>query len=105
MNPAGKVPVLVDGEQITESAAICLHISEKHSDSSLLPPTATPERTACYKWISYILTEMDSGLWTIAKHRFALPKDKRVDAVLNTAAWESVWSPKLSPQLSPNSPI
>jgi glutathione S-transferase len=27
-------------------------------------------------------------LWTIAKHRFALPKDKRVEAVIDTAAWE-----------------
>ena len=89
LNPAGKVPVLVDGEHvITESAAICLHLGEKYPETDLLAPAGTPARTECYKWISYVLTEMDSALWTIAKHRFALPKEKRVDAVVNSAAWE-----------------
>lgn len=89
INPAGKVPVLIDGEQtITESAAICLHIGERYPESGLLPPSGTPQRTECYRWLSFVLTEMDSALWTIAKHRFALPKEKRVDAVLDTAAWE-----------------
>lgn len=89
INPAGKVPVLIDGEQtITESAAICLHIGERYPASGLLPAAGTSERTECYRWISFVLTEMDSALWTIAKHRFALPKEKRVDAILATAAWE-----------------
>ena len=83
LNPAGKVPVLVDGEQtIPESAAICLHVAEKHPASGLLPPPATPERTECYRWISFILTEVDAPLWTIAKHRFALPAERRVEAVI-----------------------
>ena len=89
LNPAGKVPVLVDGDHvITESAAICLHLAEKFPASALLPPPSAAERTECYKWISFVLTELDSSLWTIAKHRFALPEDKRVPAVLDTAAWE-----------------
>ena len=89
INPAGKLPVLIDGEQtITESAAICLHIGEKYPESQLLPPAGTAARTECYRWISFVLTEIDSALWTIAKHRFALPKEKRVDAILDTAAWE-----------------
>jgi glutathione S-transferase len=89
INPAGKVPVLVDGDQtITESAAICLHIGEKYPESGLLPLPGTRERTDCYRWISFVLTELDSALWTVAKHRFALPKEKRVDAVLDIAAWE-----------------
>ena len=87
LNPAGKVPVLVDAEHVvTESAAICLHIGERFPESGLLPPPASAARSECYRWISFVLTEMDSALWTIAKHRFALPKDKRVDAV--RAAWE-----------------
>ena len=89
INAAGKVPVLVDGAQtITESAAICLHIAEKYPESQLLPSAGTPARTECYRWISFVLTEIDSALWTIAKHRFALPEEKRVDAILDTAAWE-----------------
>lgn len=89
INSGGKVPVLDDGGTvITESAAICMHLAEKYPDSKLLPPTGTLERTACYKWISFILTELDAPLWTIAKHRFGLPNERRVHAVIETASWE-----------------
>ena len=89
LNPGGKVPVLVDdGAIITESAAICMHIAERHPTSRLLPPVATPERTQSYRWISFILTELDAPLWIIAKHRFALPKERRVPDVAATAVWE-----------------
>ena len=89
INPGGKVPVLDDdGTVITESAAICMHVAEKYPDSKLLPPAGTLERTACYKWISFILTELDAPLWTIAKHRFGLPKERRVGAVIETTEWE-----------------
>jgi len=89
LNPGGKVPVLDDGGTIiTESAAVCMHVAEKHPDSGLLPPFGTPERSECYKWISFILTELDAPLWTIAKHRFALPEERRVQAVIETASWE-----------------
>lgn len=89
LNPGGKVPVLDDdGTIITESAAICMHLADKHPESGLLPPAGTPERSHCYKWISYILTELDAPLWTIAKHRFGLPRERRVPAVIETAGWE-----------------
>ena len=89
LNPAGKVPVLDDGGLIiTESAAICMHLAEKHPQSALLPPPATAERTACYKWVSFVITELDPPLWTIAKHRFALPAERRVPEVIKTASWE-----------------
>lgn len=89
INPGGKVPVLDDGGTIiTESAAICMHLAEKYPESGLLPTAGTTERTECYKWISFVLTELDALLWTIAKHRFALPKDRRVPAVIDCASWE-----------------
>jgi len=89
INPAGKVPVLDDGGTIvTESAAICMHLAEKYPASLLLPPVGTAERTECYKWISFVLTELDALLWTISKHRFALPKERRVPAVIDCAVWE-----------------
>ena len=89
INPAGKVPVLDDdGTIITESAAICMHVADKYPQSRLMPPAGTLERSQCYKWTSYIITELDAPLWTIAKHRFALPRERRVPAVIETAAWE-----------------
>ena len=89
INPAGKVPVLDDnGTLITESAAVCMHIADKYPESRLLPQPGSAERTECYKWTSYILTELEAPLWTIAKHRFGLPKERRVLAVIDTAEWE-----------------
>lgn len=89
LNPAGKVPVLDDdGTIVTESAAICMHLAERYPESGLLSAAGTPERTECYRWMSFILTELDAPLWTIAKHRFALPGDRRVPAVIETASWE-----------------
>jgi len=89
INPGGKIPVLDDGGTIiTESAAICMHLAEKYPASRLLPPVGSAERTECYKWISFVLTELDALLWTISKHRFALPKERRIPAVIACAAWE-----------------
>jgi len=89
INPAGKVPVLdYDGTIITESAAVCMHVAEKYPEYRLLPPPGTKERTECYRWTSFILTELDASLWTIAKHRFGLPAERRVPAVIETASWE-----------------
>jgi hypothetical protein len=56
--------------------------------NGVLAPAGTPERTDSYRWISFVLTELDATLWTIAKHRFGLPKNRRVPEVIETAVWE-----------------
>ena len=89
INPAGKVPVLTDDDlTLSESAAICLHLADKYPEAKLLPALQTKARSDCYKWISFILTELDAPLWTIAKHRFVLPADRRVSGAIDTAIWE-----------------
>ena len=89
LNPAGKVPTLVDGDLvITESAAICLYLGDKFPQSGLTPPIGTAERAECYCWVSFAISELEQPLWTIAKHRFVLPEEKRVPAILQTAFWE-----------------
>ncbi len=90
LNPGGKVPVLVDGDRVlVESAAICVHVGERFPDSRLVPAAnAGAERDAFWQWMFFVNSELEQPLWTLAKHRFALPKDKRVRAVLDTAKWE-----------------
>ena len=89
INPGGKVPALQDGELIlTESAAILTYLGDKFPDKKLVPPAGSADRGRHDQWCYFVLTELEQPLWTKGKHRFMLPKDKRVPAVIETAAWE-----------------
>ncbi|MGH8618644.1 MAG: glutathione S-transferase family protein [Burkholderiales bacterium] len=88
INPAGKLPVLVDGAlTLTESAAIVTYLGERFPDSGLVPAGAAA-RADYFRWCSFAITELEPPIWAIAKHRFILPKDKRVAGVEATARWE-----------------
>ena len=88
INPSGKVPALIDGDLvITESAAIMTYIGEKFSASGLVP-TANPSRAAYFQWVAFTISELEQPLWTLAKHRYALPESLRVPAIEPTALWE-----------------
>lgn len=55
LNPNGRVPTLVDGDQVIyESAAIMMHIADKHPNSGLAPAPGTPERARYYQWLVYM---------------------------------------------------
>lgn len=89
LNPGGKVPALADGDLVlTESAAICTYIGDAFPSSGLTPPFDSPERARYNQWCFFAMCELEQPLWTIAKHRFALPESRRVSAVIDTAAWE-----------------
>lgn len=87
INPAGKVPALVDGDlKLTESAAILFYLAEKFPEADLMPTDITA-RAEVYRWIFFAATEVEPQLWAIAQHRFALPEEKRVPAVEPTCVW------------------
>lgn len=78
LNPAGKVPVLVDGDLvIPESAAIVLYLAEKYPQRKLLPADLKV-RAEVYRWVMFAMTELEQPLWRIARNTFVLPQDKRV---------------------------
>jgi Glutathione S-transferase, N-terminal domain len=80
LNPTGKVPVLVDGDQvIPESAAIVLYLADKYRDKGLLPE-GLPERAQAYRWIMFAVTELEQPLWRITRHTALYPEDKRIPA-------------------------
>lgn len=55
LNPSGRIPVLLDGELVlSEAAAICLHLADRHPEAALAPPLGTPERAEFYKWLMYM---------------------------------------------------
>ena len=88
INPAGKVPVLTDGDMtLTESVAIVMYVAETFSDTTLMPANVR-QRAEVFRWIFFVVTEVEPHLWAIAQHRFTLPEDKRVPAVEATCIWQ-----------------
>jgi glutathione S-transferase len=78
LNPAGKVPVLVDGDLVlTESAAIVLYLAEKYPDKGLMP-TDLKQRAQVYRWVMFAMTELEQPLWRMTKHTFLYPEHKRL---------------------------
>ena len=85
LNPAGKVPVLVDGDLVlTESVAIVLYLAEKHADRGFLPPEAQL-RAEAYRWILFAVTELEQPLWRIARHTALYPEQDRLPADIELA--------------------
>ncbi|KVO01429.1 glutathione S-transferase [Burkholderia ubonensis] len=80
LNPAGKVPVLVDGELvIPESAAIVLYLADKYPQKALLPVDLAA-RAQAYRWVMFAVTELEQPLWRITRHTMLYPPDKRLPA-------------------------
>ncbi len=89
INPAGKVPAIRDGDLVlTESAAIVTYLGDKFPDKKLVPPAGSAARAKYDQWCYFVLSELEQPLWTKGKHKFMLPRDKRVPAIIETAEWE-----------------
>jgi glutathione S-transferase len=77
LNPAGKIPVLVDGDRvITESVAIVLYLAEKYPDRGFLP-TDPRERGELYRWLMFVVTEIEQPLWRMARNTRIYPEADR----------------------------
>lgn len=88
LNPGGKLPVLEDGDLVLcESAAICTYIASQARPAPLLPENRK-ERARYDQWCFFALAELEQPLWTLAKHRFVLPEERREPAIFDTARWE-----------------
>ncbi len=89
INPNGRVPTLVDGDLVLfESAAIAMHIAGKAPAAGLIPEVGTAEWSLLQQWMFWICTELEQPLWSMGKHRFALPEEHRIRAMLDTATFE-----------------
>ncbi len=86
-NPSGKVPALVDGDFVlTDSAAICVYLGEKHSDKNM--GSRNPqERAQIDSWMQYLQSEFEAPMWNKIRHKFILPEELRLD-ISPWAAWE-----------------
>jgi glutathione S-transferase len=63
INPAGKLPALVDGEsKIFESAAICLYLGDKFPQANLAPRIGAPERGRYLSLMVYSTSQLEPAM-------------------------------------------
>ncbi|MDA8757053.1 glutathione S-transferase family protein [Amylibacter sp.] len=93
-NVSGKVPSLeVNGINIADSTAIITYLADKYNQLTF--PAGTIERAQQDSFTQFILDELDSILWTAARHSFVLPKEMRVIELKDTLHWEFARSLKI----------
>ena len=63
INPAGKLPALVDGEtKVFENAAICLYLAERFPEANLAPKIDAPERGRYLSLMVYSTSQLDPAM-------------------------------------------
>ena len=93
-NISGKVPTLdANGVNIADSTAIVTYLADKYNQLTF--PAGTIERAQQDSFTQFILDELDSILWTAARHSFVLPKEMRVSKLKETLRWEFARSLKV----------
>ena len=93
-NISGKVPTLdANGVNIADSTAIVTYLADKYNQLTF--PAGTIERAQQDSFTQFILDELDSILWTAARHSFVLPKEMRVSELKGTLRWEFARSLKV----------
>ncbi|NGN44103.1 glutathione S-transferase family protein [Mesorhizobium sp. CGMCC 1.15528] len=56
ISPLGQVPVLTlpEGQTMTESAAMCILLAERHADAALAPAAGSPARADFLRWMAFL---------------------------------------------------
>ncbi|EHR72196.1 glutathione S-transferase [Burkholderiales bacterium JOSHI_001] len=63
LNPNGTIPVLEDGPLVLyETAAIALHLADRHPAAQLAPPLQTAARAHFYKWMVWLTNTLQPRL-------------------------------------------
>jgi glutathione S-transferase len=89
INVEGKVPTLINDKLILiESGAIVNYIAALSANTQLMPTDDANCRAKYDEVNFFISTELEQGLWTNGKHRFALPEEHRIAQALSTATFE-----------------
>ena len=82
LNPSGKVPVLVDNQNIIhESSTILFYLADVYGKNTSFDLTKV-NRHKIFQWLIFGSSELEQGLWTAARHTFVLPKDQRIEVLL-----------------------
>ena len=68
MHPLGRSPAYVeDGGPVFESAALCLHLADRHPEAGLIAEPGSHERALQYQWCFFAMTELEAPLVDAAR--------------------------------------
>jgi glutathione S-transferase len=99
VNPMGKVPAILHGDQIvTETAAICAYLADAFPDAGLAPPPG--RRGAYYRWLFFGAGPVEAAI--MDRYRKLVPSEEeqrmvgygtfeRMVAALDAAVSASPW--------------
>ena len=83
VHPQAKLPaVVINGQPLFESAAICTYLCDLYPEKNLIGRVGTHARALHDQWTAFTLSEMEAYLWSNAKHQSFYPEDKRVPDVV-----------------------
>jgi GST-like protein len=65
INPMQQLPALVlpNGEVMTESAAILIHLADSHPEARLAPAPGDPRRAAFLRWMVFVSAQIYALVW------------------------------------------
>tara|TARA_Y100000588_G_C14122162_1_gene867785 strand:+ start:409 stop:1008 length:600 start_codon:yes stop_codon:yes gene_type:complete len=87
IHPLAAVPAMtINDKPLFESAAICTYLADNSPHKELISPSGTWARAMHDQWVSFALTEMEMYVWTIARNKFVLPKEKRLSNIFEQNA-------------------
>jgi glutathione S-transferase len=68
MHPLSRSPAYVeDGGPVFESAALCLHLADRHPEAGLIAEPGSHERALQYQWSFFAMTELEAPLMDVAR--------------------------------------
>lgn len=68
LHPLSRSPAYVeDGGPVFESAALCLHLADRHPEAGLIGGLGSHERALQYQWCFFAMTELEAPLVDMAR--------------------------------------
>jgi glutathione S-transferase len=106
INPAGKLPALVDGDsKVFEGAAICLYLGDKFPEANLAPKIGAPERGRYLSLMVYSTSQLEPAretrCWARRRCPNAAGQISRRSKMPSKASWPTgrIYSATGSPPL------
>ena len=90
ISPLNQVPALIlpDGHSLTESAAICILLAERHPQAGLAPEAGSPGRADFLRWMAFMSSVLYPAILRLYyAHRYTADADS-VQAVKDAAIAE-----------------